>query len=582
MSRYSKQLSRTVLCFIIFCGVLFLKNCLFQYFSFRSLLLGSIKTDPAEFWLFWLNKLVFPLAIASMVFFFRKKQWTIWFSVVLDFWILANLIYYRSNGFPLDAYALSMTGNMSGFWGSVLGLLEWKDLTFFGLTVIYSLVLIAIERRGTGRCCSFGVAMLILALLVQAGAMVGLNKRWNWAEKPIISPYSTQMKVVAFGPEINLYCYNFSVMHLMVYDVVEGVPLVVGKLNQESVDFTDAEREMINERMEVSGSPVTPYRDTLVIILVESFESWAVRPEITPNICRFIENRNDVLYADKVTSQIGAGTSADGQMIINTGLLPLAEGAACYRFPFSTYPGLAQPAEGRAITLCPHYTSMWNQAYMSDAYGYDATERVGETDPEVFEALLDRIVAGYQVVQTMTLSSHLPFEGGSRNSTLSLPADMPDLMSKYLKCINNTDRYLSRIFSEVEDGGCLHNATVVITGDHKIFHRDRAEHFQKYSDSNSMGYDIIPNYCPLIIRSPHIGCQKTVDEVCWQMDIYPTLRAVLGEEHFPWAGFGVDLLDDSARTARDIDADTASYLSDKIIRGDYFGRNARLAPEISK
>ena len=86
-----------------------------------------------------------------------------------------------------------------------------------------------------------------------------------------------------------------------------------------------------------------------------------------PNLCRFIDENDNILYALKVVSQTKGGTSADGQMIINTGLLPIEQGAACYRFPHHRYPSLSE-LYSSSCNIIPGSLSVWNQAYMNQVY----------------------------------------------------------------------------------------------------------------------------------------------------------------------------------------------------------------------
>ena len=78
------------------------------------------------------------------------------------------------------------------------------------------------------------------------------------------------------------------------------------------------------------------------------------------------------------------------------------------------------------------------------------------------------------------------------------------------------------------------------------------------------------SYCPLIIYSPTIKERTVVDELCYQMDIFPTILHCIGADDYYWKGFGVNLLDSAARHNRKITEDEAYILSDKMIRSDYF------------
>jgi hypothetical protein len=73
---------------------------------------------------------------------------------------------------------------------------------------------------------------------------------------------------------------------------------------------------------------------------------------------------------------------------------------------------------------------------------------------------------------------------------------------------------------------------------------------------------------PLIIYSPKITGNPHYTEDCYQMDIYPTYRALVGAENYRWRSFGINLMDTLQK--RPIQEDEAYPLSDRLIRNNYF------------
>lgn len=77
-------------------------------------------------------------------------------------------------------------------------------------------------------------------------------------------------------------------------------------------------------------------------------------------------------------------------------------------------------------------------------------------------------------------------------------------------------------------------------------------------------------FTPLIIYSPEIEGNIQVTDICYQMDIFPTILHLIGAEDYYWHGFGVNLLDSAARNNRPCTEQEAYRLSDLTIRSDYF------------
>ena len=186
----------------------------------------------------------------------------------------------------------------------------------------------------------------------------------------------------------------------------------------------------------------------------------------------------------------------------------------------------------------------------------------------MLESYIDTSSSPY-CVQAITISMHGPFDRVDCR-TLSFGEDCPDNLFKYFNCLHYTDSCIGEFWMKVENDSLLRNATVVITGDHTVFKHSMLHEFQSYAEK----YDIpIPNgesYCPLIIFSPKIKERMEVNDLCYQMDIYPTIMHCIGATDYYWKGFGANLTDSVARNNRLITEEEAYSLSDKIIRSDYF------------
>lgn len=124
---------------------------------------------------------------------------------------------------------------------------------------------------------------------------------------------------------------------------------------------------------------------------------------------------------------------------------------------------------------------------------------------------------------------------------------------------------------------------MVIVGDHEGLAGDRND-FVKASSLVSAG-----QYTPLLILNPPVGGGSRVESVAGQIDIYPTLSAMLGLSGYFWHGMGQSLLDpdrgayavsmmtgeevgdSAALTSRMLDMiRSARRISDATIRSDYF------------
>lgn len=549
--------------FVLFAMVIFVQNCMCHYYCHHSILMSSIWKTPLYFWAFYIPKICIALLFGSIVFFIKRKWWIVVISLLLDIWFLTNIIYARIYEQPVDAYVILMAGNLRGFMSSIFAIIEWKDGIFLLLTAILAGVIFILDINQ--RNVKFGLYTLVASAVLWTASIT-----INWIR------YEIQTKHDSFSYVAPIHCYlhpfdratrlmtagtaphyDYSYLHMLLFDMYD---LATFSFRNEDVqEFSEQDLATINTLFGTEKERVD--NDYLILVVFESLEDWVVRPEFTPNIYRLIKN-NHSLRAHKISKQTIGGGSADGQMILNTGLLPISNDAVCYRYPFNVFPHYPKY---RSITLLPHPIDVWNQTCMSPAYGYDTT--IVSTEEIHFQNAASYIKKGYDMMQIITLTSHEPFGG---TSDLNFPADMPELMAAYIKSVNCTDRYIGEMIDSLEYYSLLDRVTIVISGDHTIFHKERRERFAQYCQETNLDYGVENSYCPLVVYSPNISVNSEIWDVSYQMDVFPTVISVLGYQDYYWKGFGVNLLDSVARHNRPISEQEAYRLSDLMIRSNYF------------
>lgn len=567
-SFFSKKNRANWLLFAILAFSIFIKCCMGHFFMYHSILISSLWKMPLFFWSFYLPKVSISILLASFVFLFQKKWWIIILSVLIDIWMLANVIYFRVYEGVIDGYVLMMTSNLKGFTSSIFSIIEWKDLLFFlisGILALLVYLLKEIERRSYVRF----ISILLFSCILWAGStnlIFYKNEIFSKKEKPQLlaplyvftHPLNSKTRRATGGV---LPAIDFSILHMFFFAIDDIYETTIGA---EAIPIITEEEERLLQSLKGTQYYVRN-NQKLILILFESLENWVVQPEFMPNTYRLI-NTEHSFFAHKLRKQTYSGGSADGQMIVNTGVLPINKGAACFSYPFNSYPSL--PKE-HAVTLLPHSIDVWNQKCMSPAYGYDTT--IVTTEENAFLQTASFIKQGYDMVQIVTIISHEPFGGGA-SSTLALPESMPNLMSDYIQSVNVTDRYIGYMIDSLALYQLLDSTTIFITGDHTIFYKEMRDKFLGYCKTENLNYGIDGVYCPLIIFSPYIKQSSQCYEEAYQMDVFPTVVELLGYKDYYWKGFGVNLMDTIAIRERQINEHDASVLSDKLIRNNYFAK----------
>lgn len=518
----------------------------------------------------WLAKISISMLIGSLVWLMRRKFGIIILEIIFGFWIFAEIVNYRAFGFFLDGLSITLVSNMSGFWTSVPQYIRWYDFIIILLPLLNAPLFLKWLKKDNERHCSEFVMIIGLVVLTNFVACYGLTKEHFSethhpcpnAKEMIYNPVSELAVGMMTGADRKDYIDKFSVYHSLVFSVRE---LMVHMLDLDKPELTKDEQDKMKLFL-MNAEPLKP-KKRLIVVLIESLEDWIVRPDVMPNLCAFIERQTNLLYAHDVISQRKAGSSADGQLIVNTGLLPVNTGTVAFKYCYNEFPSLSEIYEN-ACGIFPHELSVWNQKQMSDAYGIDSNYVVSEHDREIFETVVEK-ASLHDYVLAITLSSHAPFDIWADSSSLSTPDNMPTLMRNYIKSINFMDAGLGILLSAMETDSLLKNSILMITGDHSIFNDEQILEFKDYVKNEGLDYDLSRHNCPLIIYAPQWTRGVDITDSVYQMDIYTTLINANGAGYY-WRGFGVNLYDTANIKNRDMQLEDIEMLSDKLIRLNYF------------
>jgi phosphoglycerol transferase MdoB-like AlkP superfamily enzyme len=267
-------------------------------------------------------------------------------------------------------------------------------------------------------------------------------------------------------------------------------------------------------------------------------------------------------------------------LTVNTGLLPLQLGVACILYATNEYPNFAH-LYPRSSAVNPT-KGTWNTTATMPAYGYHElieAEHLGDeawNDLDICREAYRWLTASdtLSCSLVMTFSSHSPFTR-IRGDVPAITDDTPDEMRRYLTCIHYADSCIGLLLDSLQAHGRLNNTTVVITGDHAIFHESERQHFLPYAQAHNLPITATDLFIPLIVYSPHADGPTAVTDICYQMDIFPTILHAIGCEDYAWKGMGVDLYEPYACSERLLSEEEAYRLSDKIIRNNRFENRLR-------
>lgn len=361
--------------------------------------------------------------------------------------------------------------------------------------------------------------------------------------------------------------------------------------DSKGISLTDKEIAKIDKFLNITrNSYIQQFgynRDkNLILIIVESLNADVIEKsingiEITPVLNRLINEKGTVSNLNVIT-QVKDGGSSDGQMIYNTGLLPIKSGCTAYNFGSNEFPSLVKalkPAE--SLEIISEQGFVWNHFETSKQYGYDRLfDRIGEGDgisehPGA-DALLFRKalhlckdIAQPFLMEITTFSMHSPFldPDATTNKDIDMLKNISMQLANYYRMTNYFDTQLGYFINGLKENGLYDKSVIVIVSDHNV-------------EISGNGND----YKNIVFMAVNSGKSERINRTVGQIDVFPTVLDIMGVDNKTWRGLGISMFDKGNTSAFDAYGNRhgnssdniemhqreAWEISDMIIRSNYF------------
>ncbi len=553
--------------FIILLISLFLIQTIFHILCFNEFELIGI-----YFFIYrvHINHFIISTIFAFLIFIKRGRITAQILIIILTLFFYSNLLYFRAFGefIPLHDYLL--ISNLHGFEFSLTTLISYFDillclpiiLCYFGLhRNINSIYNITVKTK----------SMSIVALFM-------------FLTSPFIL-YSKDTFVEQYRNFISVYNYGL-------------IPITTVNIYKEITknnDITYNERKTIETYIEGKENKTKKndkiINKNIIIILVESLESWVLQKnisnnEITPYLNAILKKDTAIVYLPKVLTQVNGGRSSDAQLIINTGILPIKNGATCYRYTHNYFPNLGSELKAKnhfkkTITMMGYSSDTWNQKEFNISLGFDSLIHIKnyKNDLMICEGLNDKSFLQQSIeklkelqqpyyAQLITLSSHAPFK---------IPQSLKSFYTKnynttfldYINSIHYVDNAIGSFIEQLKKENIYNNSIIIITGDHNTGVPTKLSTWQEmYSDICGE-----KSYIPFIIINS--GKSLFINQEVDQIDLFPSIIDLLNINS-DWKGLGESILSESYNTKK---MERKAYfnannniwnVSDLIITKNYF------------
>ena len=521
----------------------------------------------------------------------RRLRWLsavpVWLTSV---YLAASSMYFRYWGDLLPLSSVFEPDNWNSFvFGSISHLLAWSDVVMCVLSLGLLVFLLWRRRKYAPanlswkwRSAGFAASVLIWVMAEicsfyhMSGYLASIEKDNSVGE---IFNYR-------FGDE-----YAYSRMHDLslawksgyVYFMVNNIKSLSD--TQERLVLDENDKESLSRALrslggiDNSGRYVSNRDKNLILIIVESLNSGVLTDygqRLAPELCSLMEKPGTISCL-RIYDQVKSGCSSDGQLIYNTGLLPLESGCLAQQFAGNSFPSLAKSLRPRPSMECiVEDGRVWNHKETTLAYGYDALYDAGEIrrlgidpievggDRAVFEMALQKIDSLPEpfFAQVVTLSMHFPFQdpGIDRLAWIDRITGISPSERNYLQSVAYFDRQLGWFLGMLKAKGIYDRSVIVIASDH-----DRP---YKSVDGIIDSTESLPI---AFIALNTGGATRLIDKDAWQMDVYPTILDIMGVTGTDYRGLGTSLVNpDDSLPGTGIPVEEIAGISEKIIRSDFF------------
>ena len=497
------------------------------------------------------------------------KKWTEYLLLfIVDGLLISNLMYSRTynSAIPLESYLLA--GNLSDFTASVIDSMRLIDI-LLPLSTIASILYIynKVKKQQAGKAsiaqtsqASYGLRLkqyLCTLLVVFLVSAMQVMTRGGWQQA-----FTRLQNANYYTCAVPMYTIFGNLIHQGMQTQTPFTPQMKAEIEawQKQQPSYKALPDSIDKKK------------TLVVIFCESLESWVINKkvegkEITPNLNAAIADSH-TLYAPYVLTQVKGGRSIDGQLLVNTGLLPLMNGCYAMQCQNTTYPSLAKALkeqhQAKSYLMTVDEPVTWNQEIVAHNFGIDTLfcndswindEKVGSRKKLGDVSFMKQIVKKLKssnilsngqstFLQIVTYSGHNPFVLPDNLKRIHFKGSYPEKMCDYMTMANYTDHGLGILLRYLKSRPDYKDMMIVLIGDHEGLAADRKP---ICASPAAKGIVSDKQFTPFIVVNAPVG--GIYNKVMGQVDQYPTILNLMHLDSYTWKGMGQSILDPKKQPA---------------------------------
>ncbi|MFD1464637.1 LTA synthase family protein [Lapidilactobacillus mulanensis] len=507
-----------------------------------------------------LNPLPTTILLFGVALYFKgRKSYII--MLVIDFlttfWLFANVLYYREFSDFLTTTLIKGSGSVSNNLGkSVMGIVEPTDFLVF-IDVLILILLLAFRLQKVDiKPIKKAVAGLVTVFAV---IFFGFNLAAANADRSGLLTRTFDNNYIVKYLGLNSYA---------VYDVVKSAKTSAVRANADASDMKTVQKYI--KANHVPGNPTytgVAKGKNVFIIHLESLQQFLIDykvdgQEVTPNLNK-IYHENNTLSFDNFYNQVGQGKTADAELMLETSLFGLSEGAAMVTSG-STNTWQAAPAifdQQQGYTSAAFHgdvPSFWNRdnTYKSWGYNYYFSKSYFQSGEnfDVGYGLKDKIFLKDSMkyieqlpqpfyAKLITVTNHYPYLLDKANQSIPKTTTGDKTVDGYVQTAHYLDQAIGEFMAWLKETGLDKNSMLVFYGDHYAISGNHKPAIAKLLGKKKVtDFDVAQwQRVPLMIHMDGLkgGINHTYGG---EIDVLPTIENLLGIDNKDYIQFGSDLL----------------------------------------
>lgn len=472
-------------------------------------------------------------------------------DVGYGFILLTNLVYFRQFADLPSVASLQYAGLAADLGEVVEGLIYPSDaLLFLGPVVLAVLAL----RRSTWLAQQPRFTFRRVAVLSAVGLCLVLAV--TFTTRRLKKPFGGHTVVASRLGPLGYHAYDAGAF------VARLLKKRFGSVEEEHA----AARAFFAARPPQGENPLRGIArgKNVVFVQLESWQAFPTEMEVggEPVTPHFNALAKESLRFTRFHSQVGQGTTSDAEFAAQCSLYPSRTGSVYYEHATNDLRCLPEVLREQGYTTVAMHANrpdFWNRAAMYPTVGistyfdersFDFTFAdeigLGLADEIFFDQAIDKLKTLPEPYYALVISitSHTPFNFPNLPRELQHGAHAGTRTAHYLDTVRYTDRALGKFVERLRREGMLENTVLVVYGDHMGVARDSSN----VGDVLALGagdtakwFDV-ERRVPALIRLPGGAAAGVSTTTAGQVDLAPTVAALLGLDTKTTAFFGRDLL----------------------------------------